>query len=462
MSEVLLTKAERIVKIAEVKGAKQAQALVYSFDDAFSRFSRNTLNQSEVYEDQGVYLEIEKADKTYSSAFIRTVKEEELTKIIDMLLRQARLEERPPFTTSSNIQPINGTYDKKTAELTDKERAEAVRLAIQASLDYSKKITKASGTLTTRIAHVALANSFGISLIHSYTGCSLVCTPLAEDNSSLGVGFASQNTRSFSEINIEKIAEEASEDAVMSVNPKPIDLGRYDVIFQSDAAGDVIGSFVQLGFSTIREENYVEIGSLCSSELLTVSDEPRNLDTLLPRAFDAEGTQTANVVLIDKGVAKEMCFDLRLAAKANRKSSGHAVFPHDVTYSSKFFIGWVYYPFNQIVKAGNVTKQDMIREAERAILVKRLMYAGLPSGVCKKDVMQAHTMGTWLIEKGQIKHPLPSLRISASLKKLVKNIISVGDVNSVKKLGCINTPWLTIRDVLFTEMSSLSTPENVL
>lgn len=461
MSESLLSKAEKIIRKAEAQGARQAEALVYSFDDSSTRFSRNLLEQSAVYSEYGIYLRIKRNDESYVSAFIKTLDEEILTKTISLLLKQPKTTKHPPFSATSKTQPLNNTYDNETAKLTDEKRAESVKIVIETTLSFDKKVVKTAGTLTTRVAHLAITNTLGLCLTHKYTTCSLICTTLAEENGSIGVGYSSQNSRRFSEINIEEIAKEAAEDAVLSINPKPISLGRYQVLFQSDAAGDIIGSFVQLGFSTQREANYVEIGDACASELLTVSDEPLNLETLIPRPFDAEGTPTANLVLIDRGIAKAQCFDNKLAVKSNKRSTGHAIFPHDITYSSKSFVGWVYYPSNQVVKPGNTAKQDMISESKRAILIKRLMYAGLPSGVSDGDIIQAHTMGTWLIENGQIKHAVPSMRISYSLKKIVKGIIDVGDQGTVKKLGCINVPWLASKDILFTEISSLSVPEGV-
>jgi predicted Zn-dependent protease len=108
----------------------------------------------------------------------------------------------------------------------------------------------------------------------------------------------------------------------------------------------------------------------------------------------------------------------------------------------------------------------MVEGAKRAILVKRLMYAGLPMGlgvgVRGRDIMQAYTMGTWLIENGEIKNPLPCLRLSDSLKRLVEMIKFIGDRYTVKKLGCINSPWLYVKDVHFTEISSLAISEGIL
>ncbi|MEM2922361.1 MAG: metallopeptidase TldD-related protein, partial [Candidatus Bathyarchaeia archaeon] len=270
----------------------------------------------------------------------------------------------------------------------------------------------------------------------------------------------SQNSRSIKEILFDNIAEEASRDAVSSLNPQKLELGSYDTIFQSDAAGDIIGSFIQLGFSVRRWEDYVEVGSVCGPEILTVKDDPLNRETLIPLPFDSEGTPTKPLTLVDRGVVKNKCFDKKLALQKNTVSTGHSPFTHDITYSSKFFVGWPYYPTNQFVSPGSGDSQSLIENERRAVLVKRLMYAGLPMGVHAteqhRDVMEAYTMGTWLVKDGEVEHSLHSLRISESLSKMIKSVKEVGGVNTIKRLGCLNTPWIVVSNVTYTEEADLS------
>ena len=82
--------------------------------------------------------------------------------------------------------------------------------------------------------------------------------------------------------------------------------------------------------------------------------------------------------------------------------------------------------------------------------------------VSETEVMQGYTMGTWLVEDGEIVHPLPSLRLSNSLSGLANNITDVGDKKSVKRLGCMNTPCMKVQNVNFSVATSMSVPQGVL
>jgi predicted Zn-dependent protease len=159
----------------------------------------------------------------------------------------------------------------------------------------------------------------------------------------------------------------------------------------------------------------------------------------------------------------DQCYDNNSARKAGKKSTGHSQFPNDLTYESKFFPGWIYFPTNQIVKPGKSSLEDMIGSSRKeTILIKRFMYGGLPMCVSETEEMQGYSMVTWLVRNGETLHPLPSLRLSNSLSNLVQNVIEVGNKKSVKKLGCMNTPCMKIRDVNFTASTSMSVPQGVL
>ncbi|MFI5422102.1 MAG: metallopeptidase TldD-related protein, partial [Nitrososphaerales archaeon] len=157
------------------------------------------------------------------------------------------------------------------------------------------------------------------------------------------------------------------------------------------------------------------------------------------------------------------CYDNNSAAKAGKQSTGHSMFPNDLTYESKFFPAWIYFPANQIVSPGKISFEKMIEGSKKkTILVKRFMYGGLPMCVSETEVMQGYTMGTWLVEDGEIVNPLPSLRLSNSLSGLANNIAEVGDKKSVKRLGCMNTPCMKVQNVNFSVATSMSVPQGVL
>ncbi len=367
------------------------------------------------------------------------------------------------FGKAMKADPLPEVYVKKTVEATDEERAEGAIMAIQTSLEHnSKKIVHAGGAVTTKISKVGVCNSLGTRAFHQFTGASFISVNIAQDDDgSTAIGYASKTSNDFGELNFAEIAMQASTDAVSGLHPRPIPIGKYDIVFQAEAASDWLGSFVQLGFSVRRQAKYVELGSQCANEALNVVDDPRNTDTLMASPFDSEGTPTRKIELIKEGVAVAQCYDRRLAAKEGRESTGHALPIPDLSYHS-FFPGWnVYYPMNQIVIPSDASADEIVRDSKRSIIVQRLMYARLHQAVSQGDFMQAYTMGTKFVDGGEVKHALPTLRISESLSKMSRKLSVIGDKKTVKKIGCIYMPWAKIDDVTISEVSSLAVPEGV-
>ncbi|MDA4131310.1 MAG: TldD/PmbA family protein, partial [Thaumarchaeota archaeon] len=367
------------------------------------------------------------------------------------------------FGPAGKIPRSSSNFKKVSERIKQETASKGAKTTINTALRFSKLIHRVAGTITARVSHVAIQNSNGLDAYHKYTGASLVTVSLAKKDNSTGVGFSSQASNNFEDLDFVSVSKDAANDAVRSVKPKEIPLGKYDVIFYPNAVFDWIGSFVQLGFSTQRMKGYVETGKKCASEELSIVDDPNDPETLMAIPFDAEGTPTRKLTLVEKGIAVSQCYDINSARKAGTQSTGHSPFPNDLTYESKFFPAWIYFPANQIVKPGKSSMEKMIAESKKkTVVVKRFMYGGLPMCVSETEIMQGYTMGTWLVEDGEIVHPLPSLRLSHSLTGLVNNIVDVGNKKSVKKLGCMNAPCMKVQNVDFSVSTSMSIPQGVL
>ena len=442
--------ARRIVRLAEKSGAYQAEALVYSFSDSVTRFSRNIISQSACSENTGVLIRILAAPNKICVTHTKEIGRESIQRSISealLLASKSHNESVRSFATKKVSRNISSVFVRRTTEVSEEERTRLAGDAIRSALSDNEHVKESGGTVTVRVAKIAIVNSLGLDLSHKYTGASFVQVVLARSGSSLGVGFASRASNDFSDLTI-GVSLEAAKEAVSSIGPKKIELGRYDVIFQPYASIDWLGSFIQLGFSVQRMPSYVKVGSQCASEQLTVIDNPREDNTLMATPFDAEGTPTRPLKLIERGVAIAQCFDRASAYKAETKST-------------KFFPAWVFFPANQIVSPGKSSPEELISTSKRAILIKRFMYGGLPMCVSEGEIMQAYSMGTWLVEDGKIKHALPSLRLSTSLSEMAKRIESITNYKSTMRLGSMNVSWVKVRDVSFSEMASMSVPQGV-
>ncbi len=460
--------ARKIVRQAIDQGASQAEALVYARDDTVVRFSQNNISQSGNLRDEGALIRVFISPSKKASVNVKQLDDQQsinkgIKQAIYLALESGENRTARSFASGQKIPRMPSNFKKSIEAVTDEIASRGAKAAINISLRYSTLIKRVAGTITARKSEVTIQNSNGLDAYHKYSGASFVTVSLARKENSTGVGFASQASNNYDDLDFIEVSKEAADDAVRSVKPKTLPLGEYDVIFYPNAVFDWLGSFMQLGFSTQRMNGYVEIGKKCASENLTIVDDPADSSTLMAIPFDAEGTPTKKLSLIEDGTAVSQCHDNNSAAKSGTQSTGHSAFPNDLTYESKFFPAWIYFPANQIVTPGKTSFEKMIEGSKKkTILVKRFMYGGLPMCVSETEIMQGYTMGTWLLEDGEIINPLPSLRLSNSLSGLAKNITDIGDGKSVKRLGCMNTPCMKVQNVNFSVSTSMSVPQGVL
>ena len=449
---------EKLIREATGKfGAFQVEVLVYFFDDSVTRFSRNTVDQSVGTEITGAHVRILSSAGHYSSFFVTNTfdvkKESANIETAMRMARKTRVDHLQSFSYPTRVKTIPDVIVKRTSTITDEERAEMARISIDSMRAHDASIGKTAGTITTRVARTALINSNGLCLTHNYTGASAILTAIAEKNGSIGVGSSLQDSHDFGKIDFTKLSHESAADAVSSLRPKTVNLEkRHEMIFQSEAVGDLLGSFMNLAFSVNRIPEYVQLESQCAGSNMIITDDATDPNNMMATPFDSEGTPTAPLKLVQDGVANAYCLNRAQAAKLNMTPTGHSPFVHDGTYGTKFFSDRANLPTNLVVNPGDQSSQEMIEQSKRnTILVKALSYAGVGMGITKQDVIHVYTRGTWQIENGKIKRPVLSLRLSISLADFMRNVSAVGNSGTMKQLGIGNIPWIKTSQILATQ-----------
>ena len=229
------------------------------------------------------------------------------------------------------------------------------------------------------------------------------------------------------------ISREAIELAVKSRDPKKLDSGVYDIIFEPYAINDLFsnllipafdGDWVQRGksrFSGLLGENV-------ASSVVSIVDNGMLDNGLGSSGSDGEGVPTGRTGLIEKGILEGYLYDMYTAQKENRKSTGNAV----RSYHSIPGIGST----NFILSPGRYSREDVIGETKKGLLVT--------------DVIGAHTANvtsgdfaveldnTFLVENGVVKNCIKKGILTGNIFNLLKNIDLIA--NNSRQMGSVFTP----------------------
>lgn len=134
-----------------------------------------------------------------------------------------------------------------------------------------------------------------------------------------------------------------------------------------------------------------------------------------PVPFDAEGIPRRRVDIITNGVVNTPVHNSYTAGKEGTVSTGHQAYFTGGPIASNLFM-----------QEGDLTLQELIGSTERGVYITRFFYTRLAHS--KGCVMTGMTRdGTFMIENGQITHPVKDLRFTQSYVEALTGVEHVGN-----------------------------------
>ncbi|MEW5825262.1 MAG: TldD/PmbA family protein [Candidatus Bipolaricaulota bacterium] len=433
--------AQRVLREAK---ADQTEVMITANDSHLTRFATNTIHQNVSETDATVRVRVIVDQKTGVAAG-NDLSEEGLRTVVRRAETVARFQQKNPDfrslpgpTTAKKVD----AYVDATAAFTPRERAERVEKILAASRSAG---LEAAGAFSTEGQEMLIANSLGVSAYHRGTVAGLVTVIMADDSSGWGEAAA---------IDVRKLdtaaaGKTAIDKALAGRKPTSIEPGEYTVILEEPAVADMLFflGYMGLGALAVQEGRSFmcgKIGERVTGDKITIWDDgsdPRGL----PLPFDFEGVAKQKVVLIEKGIAKNVVYDSFTASREPGKAStGHSL-PAPNTMGPL--------PINLFLEPGTSTKEEMLASTERGIWVTRFHYTNILHPV--KTVLTGMTRdGTFLIENGKVTRPLKNLRFTQSILEALANVETLGSTlalikNDWNALGTC-APAAKIRNFRFT------------
>lgn len=328
---------------------------------------------------------------------------------------------------------IPGLYDEKTADCSLEDVVEVAARMLKAALDYKKTDVELSGSLNVIKQTVQIANSNGLNLSSKETVVVGSATSEISGGEATAGGIGFQATRSLSKFEPEEVGVQSSRMALDSMNAKKVESGEYTFIMEPYAAGDIFGFVFERNMISKAYQEEVscyggKIGQQVADPSLTIYDDPHYPEAIGSKSFDEEGVPTERTPLIEKGLFKNILYDVYHASRDGKKSTGNALRgrgPYGRSYEHPLPSS-----HNVSVQKGSWTKEEMIRETKRGLLVGRLWYTW-PVNPVKGDFSTATKAGVYLVENGEVKHPVRMVRLYDNLVRVLSKIDVADDAKHV-------------------------------
>jgi predicted Zn-dependent protease len=346
--------------------------------------------------------------------------------------------ESMPLLGPQQYENVNA-YFESTAQLGPDGRANAARLAIDPC--KSAGDLKAAGVLVTGIGAGAIGNNKGLFAYQASTSSNYTLTVRTADGT--GSGWAGADHPDWSQLDVKGVAQRAIDKARMSRNPVAVEPGRYTVVLEPQAVGDLVqllafaldARSADEGRSAFSKQGGgTKIGEKVADERVTLFSDPAD-PQLLSNTFDGQGLPARRQIWIEKGVLKKLVYSRFWAQKKNQE-------PDAGTNAVK-------------LAGGTATTDELIASTPRGILLTRLWYL---REVDPRTVLYTGLTrdGTFLIENGRVAKAVKNLRFNESPLFMLNNLETLGRavrVAGTESGGDVVMPAIKVKDFNFTSLS---------
>jgi PmbA protein len=403
--------AEKIFKFSE---ADETEIEIGVVSDALTRFANNTIHQNVAEQVLNVSVRSVFNGRTARATTNKT-DDESLRRAVAASATLARSRPRnPDLLPMPGPQKYKkvGRYFENTAHATPADRARAVARVAQMA---EKAGQTAAGIFSTGVTQSAIANTRGLFASHRQTRAEFSITILESDSS----GWAKTNSPDLAAIDPLALARSASEKSAASRNPAEAAPGRWTVILEPSAVLDLAGFlFYDFAGTAVADQRSCfnkRMGKKILGNNITIHDDVFHpLQSGAP--YDGEGIPRQKILLVDKGVPKNLVYARATAKKMKAKPTGHGLsLPNDMGEA----------PMNLVFSGGDSSVDEMIRSTDRAILVTRVWY--IRDVDPYEKVLTGMTRdGTFLVQDGKIAGGIRNFRFNQSMIEMLSNVEVLG------------------------------------
>lgn len=438
-----------LARVLELSEADECECNLAGSIEGNIRYARNTVTTSGEVSDVTLAVQSSFGKRT-GAATINQFDDASLERVVRRSEQLARLApENPEWMPLLGAQKYKETptWSEATANVTPQQRASAADASIAPS---KKEDLVAAGFLDDSKAFIAMMNNKGMFAYNVRTECNFTATIRTADGT--GSGWVSRDYNDFSKLDTRTASQVAIKKSLGSRDAKAMEPGRYTVILEPAASGQLLANMFNAMNQRAADEGRSflsrksgddegpsnRVGEKLFDERVTIYSDPAHPEVPTP-PFAADGHVVDRTVWIENGVVKVLPNSRYWADK-----TGVPYQPTAYTGGGIFGGGSQF-----IMEGGKRSIEEMIADTRRGVLVTRTWYirAVDPQSLLYTGLTRD---GTFYIEDGEIKYPIKNFRFNESPIVMLNNIEELG--KPVRIDGRM-VPPMKIRDFTFSSLS---------
>ena len=408
-------KADQLVE--RIGDRAEARAMIVRGPQGLTRFANSFIHQNVAEDRVGVTLTVAKEGRTATVSSSRT-DDHGLAELAERALDAATVtpvDPHWPGLTPAAELPADRGPDPATARVDPMQRAEIVKDYIGAGSGLL-----GAGYCETETGTAVFANSAGQRCVSSMSKAVLD----GIHQSPTSAGSSHQASVSVGDLDGALAGAAAADKARAGVDAVDLKPGRYEVVLEPNAVSTLMIFLSVYGFNgraAVEHRTPIKVGERQFDPQLSIADDATRPDAI-GLLFDGEGTPKRRLDLIKRGVSANLAHDRRTARQAGAETTGHAV---------PGASGFGAFPTSMFLEPGEATYEELIAGVERGLLVTEFNYCRVLDPMTL-GVTGLTRNGTFLIENGEIAHPVTNLRFTQSFMQALQPGAVLGVENEAR------------------------------
>src|SRR5579875_705999 len=421
---LLIARAERLLKAAKAAGADQADAIaVRSFSLSVEvRDGGVEESQSSESDDLGLRVLVGRRQAVVSSNDVAA----DAAALAERALAMARAAPEDQYAGLADAELLARDFpdlDLVDRELPGVKRRGAPARAAEGAALAVKGLTESNGaSASPGIGGVVLLTSHGFqgSYFASHHGLSV--SAIAGEGTGMETDYDDSSALHAADLESpEKIGRNAGERAVARLNPRKIATRKVPVVFEPRVARSIVAHLAAAanGAAIARRTSFLrdKLGHQVFAKGTTIIDDPLRRRGLRPRPFDGEGVATGRLVLVENGVLHSWLLDCASARELSLRTTGHAQRGTSSVPSPG--------PTNLHMVPGKLDPASLIADIKEGFYVTELI--GMGVNMVTGDYSRG-AAGFW-IENGERTYPVSEVTIAGTLLDMFRSLTPANDLS---------------------------------
>jgi PmbA protein len=435
------------IKQAETLGASDAEAYAATTDESEVFIENNDVKQakSQRMSSIGVRVVLDGSIGFYST---NDLARNRLRDAAAMAIKVAHSSPKDrynvlPGKSKSKSKSLRGIYDKNADSFQTLDAARMAAEMLKSAKSYDRRVSVDSGNFSAQVVTRALANSNGIELKERASAFSWSIMGMAIEGTEISsFDYQVGSSHYVKDIDVYNTAREFAETAINSLDTRKIEKNfKGEMLLTPMAANEMIEEVIAHAINSDavqkKSSHFAgKIGKHVASDLLTVEDDPTNVEGLNASSFDREGVFHRRNLVIEKGVLKKFLYNTYTASKDGVRSTGNA----GGSTSSPPTVSTT----NFLIKPMRSSVDTLVSEIDKGIIISRFSGNVDPvngdfSGVVK---------GGRLVMDGTIKHAVKEVMVAGNIFEALRQLNGISRERKVIYDSIL--PYMRFDGVSFT------------